>query len=365
MNEPPQSDAANGKGSESRTIWPGIGKGFAHEDLPKHLFTVAAMHARRALAAAENDRDQLDRATSIGTAVELLAKAALALISPTLIAEKDPKSSLLYSGVPVMSPHEAKSKAATDCLLILKQSHSIDFNPQTDSKVFLVRNFALHMGQVDPTLFQEALSIMTRLNEALLAVIKHYDSSPVLDRTNFWGRHLLAQVDERLKKEQEGRMLELLELKEAARQRFDRLQSQGLDDNALYEIADDDPQLDDFEVWNILFDAPDSKPERPQCPVCYRSGWLGYDLINRGSIYMETDEDHVSYFVDITIQAGRFLCQVCGLRLHSELLRLEGMDDVRVIRVEATQEEIDSLEAYQIDSYLEELYRDGDDDRDG
>jgi hypothetical protein len=221
MNEPqpPQSDAANAKGSESRTIWPGIGKGFAHEDLPKHLFTVAAMHARRALAAAENDREQLDRATSIGTAVELLAKAALALISPTLIAEKDPKSSLLYSGVPVMSPHEAKSKTATDCLLILKQSHSIDFNPQTDSKVFLVRNFALHMGQVDPTLFQEALGIMTRLNEALLAVIKHYESGPLLDRTNFWGRHLLAQVDERLKKEQEERRLELLELKEAAPRR--------------------------------------------------------------------------------------------------------------------------------------------------
>ena len=98
MNEPPQSDGAHGKGSESRTIWPGIGKGFAHEDLPKHLFTVAAMHARRALTAAENDRDQLDRATSISTAVELLAKAALALISPTLIAEKDPKSSWLYSG---------------------------------------------------------------------------------------------------------------------------------------------------------------------------------------------------------------------------------------------------------------------------
>jgi hypothetical protein len=40
------------------------------------------------------------------------------------------------------------------------------------------------------------------------------------------------------------------------------------------------------------------------------------------------------------------------------------MDDVRVIRVEATQEEIDSLEGYQIDSCLETLYREGDDDRD-
>ena len=58
MNEPRQSAAATGTEgaslptAQARTIWPGIGRVSAHEDLPKHLFTVAAMHARRALAAA-------------------------------------------------------------------------------------------------------------------------------------------------------------------------------------------------------------------------------------------------------------------------------------------------------------------------
>ena len=61
-----------------------------------------------------------------------------------------------------------------ECLMILKYSHGIDFNPQTDSKVFSVRNFALHMGQVDTTLFQEALKSMTSLNEAILDVTKLY-----------------------------------------------------------------------------------------------------------------------------------------------------------------------------------------------
>ena len=139
----------------ARTIWPGIGRGFAHEELPKHLFTVAALHARRALAAAEHQLDQLDRATSIGTAVELLAKAALTLISPTLIAKGDAKSQLLHSGIPAIPAHEAKTKIVTDCLSMLNHSHAIDFNPQRDSKVFLVRNFALHMGQVDATLFRK------------------------------------------------------------------------------------------------------------------------------------------------------------------------------------------------------------------
>ena len=58
MNEPRQSAAATGTEgaslptAQAHTIWPGIGRVSAHEDLPKHLFTVAAMHARRALAAA-------------------------------------------------------------------------------------------------------------------------------------------------------------------------------------------------------------------------------------------------------------------------------------------------------------------------
>lgn len=94
------------------------------------------MHARRALAAAEEPLDQLDRAASIGTSVELLAKAALTLISPTLIAEKDPRTLLMYSGVqvPGMSAHEAKTKLVGDCLLILKHSHSVNFNPQADQR---------------------------------------------------------------------------------------------------------------------------------------------------------------------------------------------------------------------------------------
>jgi hypothetical protein len=338
-----------------RTIWPGIGRGLAHEDLPKHLFTVAAMHARRALAAAEEPLDQLDRATSIGTSVELLAKAALTLISPTLIAERDPRSLLLYSGVPVpgMSAHEAKTKLVADCLLILRHSHSVNYNPQTDQKVFSVRNLALHSGQVDTASFNEALTIMTRLNEEILVVTKAHDAD--LDRTTFWGADLLTQVDERLKEDQEARKLELEELKAAARRAYERLQQMGLSDGALRELADRDPEIDDPTVAS----APDFDPERPECPVCGYAAWLGYDATNRGPAYAETDwrHDDAYYFVDVTIEAVQFVCGACGLSLDPELLPLEGLDDVRGITVEATNEEVDALERYQIDSYLDAEYR--------
>lgn len=345
----PQPSTARG------TVWPGIGRGLAHKDLPRHLFTVAALHARRALAAAHDPLDQLDRATSIGTSVELLAKAALTLISPTLIAEKDPRSLLLYSGVAVagMSVHEAKTKLAGDCLQILRSSHSVTFNPQTDHKVLAVRNLALHSGQVDTASFNEALTIMTRLNEEILAITSTYDAT--MDRITFWGNDLLPQVNERLKEEQEALKLDLEELKAGARRAHERLKQMGLTDGALRELADRDPEIDDVAVSS----APDFDPTRPECPVCGYDGWLGYDATGRSPAYAETDwrHDDEYHFVDMTIEAVEFVCGVCGLNLDSELLRVEGMDDVREITVEATKEEVDALEQYQIDSYLEDAHR--------
>jgi hypothetical protein len=340
-----------------RTIWPGIGRGLAHEDLPKHLFTVAAMHARRALAAATEPLDQLDRATSIGTSVELLSKAALTLISPTLIAERDPKSLLLYSGVavPGTSAHEVKTKLVGDCLQLLRHSHSVSYNSQSDQKVFAVRNLALHSGQVDATAFNEALTIMTRLNEEMLVITQSHASE--LDRNTFWGADLLTQVDERLKEDQEAKKLELEELKAAARRAYERLQQLGLDDEALSELAERDPEIDDPTVVN----APDFEPGRSECSVCGFLGWLGYEATGRGTAYAELDWRHGDeyHFVDMTIEAVQYVCRVCGLNLGPELLRLEGIDDVREITVEATREEIEALEQYQIDQYLmEEYHRD-------
>lgn len=336
---------------QARAVWPGIERGFIHEDLPKHLFTAAALHARRALAAAEGQLDKLDRATSVGTAVELLAKAALALISPTLIAEKDPKSSLLYSGIPAIPAHEAKSKTVVDCLVILKHSHSIDFNTQADQKIFSVRNFALHMGQVDPTIFQEALNGMTRINEAILDVISVYDAT--LDRNSFWGTDLLAQVDERLKNVQQARMLELEELKAAARRTYERLKLMGLDDEVLDQLAERDPEIEDEAIYSTR----SYSPERHECPVCGWYGWLGSEVVNRGPVYTELDyHDDPAHLVEMQVQGVEFVCNVCGLHLYSGLLGLVGMDQIRVIEDAADREEIEALEQYQINRYLEEEY---------
>jgi hypothetical protein len=330
------------------TVWPGVGRGLSHEDLPKHLFTVAALHARRALAAAEDTLDLLDRANSIGTSVELLAKSALAHISPTLIADKDPKSALLLSGVSVTAAHEAKTKTVTDCLTVLK-SMGVNFNQQTDIKVLSVRNFALHLGQVDQTLFDDALSTMARLCEEILVLIAQHHGS--LDRTAFWGAELLSQVDERLKEVQAARTLLLEELKAAARRNYERLQQMGIDDAALKSIADRDPAIDAEDLRR----AEGWSPERQTCPACGHDGWLGYAVIDRGSVYTESDDMRHDYWhlVDLNVESEQFVCNVCGLELDSDLVGLAGMSHSETVTVEASQEEIDAREQYEIESYLE------------
>jgi hypothetical protein len=98
-------------------VWPGIGQALSHEDLPKHLFRVASLHARRSLAAASDDLGLLDRAISIGTSMELLSKSALASINPTLIADRDSKHILLFAGIGLIPVRQGKTRAVTECIL--------------------------------------------------------------------------------------------------------------------------------------------------------------------------------------------------------------------------------------------------------
>ena len=82
------------------------GKGSLMRTCRSTCLQVAAMHARRRSPPLRTSVDRLDRATSIGTAVESLRKPLFRSNIAHADRRKDPKSSLLYSGVPVMSPHE-------------------------------------------------------------------------------------------------------------------------------------------------------------------------------------------------------------------------------------------------------------------
>ena len=88
--------------SSDKADWP-FGEFYrGHDDLDGHLVRVGRWHAQRALRlyTSEDPFDLLDAAFSVGSAVELLAKAMLAATAPTLLlsANADVPAILKYSG---------------------------------------------------------------------------------------------------------------------------------------------------------------------------------------------------------------------------------------------------------------------------
>ncbi|MBP2454623.1 hypothetical protein [Mycolicibacterium lutetiense] len=322
--------------------WPGIGRAVSQSELPKYLFRVASLHARRALASASDDLSILDRAVSIGTSVELLAKAAVASISPVLLAEdRQPKHLLQFVGVGELVPAKVKTRSATECLTLLKQCDPFDYNSERDSVVFDIRNLATHIGCVDLTTFEPALTTMVALSEHVIATIN--ESDPSLNRTSYWGEDFLTQVDERLKAQAEAKRLMLEQLKAAARRELDRLQGRGLDHDALSEWAERAPAgyYGDDGAWT-----------RQKCPVCKYEGWLEYS-VHRSTIEVEYDDNGRPGipFVEVFREPQEFECSVCGLRLSVDLLPLEQIGETQWDEDEATPDEISAAEDAAIGRY--------------
>lgn len=348
--QPPQQQpaAASGKSSGqgslsaavraqyNAVVWPGIGQALAHKDLPKHLFRIASLHARRSVAAASDDLGLLDRATSIGTSIELLSKSALALINPALLADRDFKHILLFSGIGLIPVRQGKTRVVTECMTMVKQCHSIDYNQERDSAVFDVRNLAIHMGFVDTSTLEDAVNTMTALSEQLLGVIADYDSS--LDRQSYWGSELLVQVDERLNQRREARIIRLEQLKQAARAELARLRARGIDDDMLQELADRLP--DDY--WEGAVHEGESHFQRRECPVCGFEGWLECSVSRDLITGPNEDDGNPVYWVKIYADPSEFLCHVCSLRLGYDLIPLTYMDSsaFEIGSDDATEEDI-------------------------
>jgi hypothetical protein len=336
--------------------WPGIGRPMAHAELPGHLFHVAALHARRALAAATDELALLDRAGSIGTSIELLAKSALAHINPLLLAaEREPKHLLLFSGIATVAPEKAKTRTVADCMAVLNQANSIDYNYERDAIAFDVRNLASHLGFVNPANFDRALNTMVALSEQIIAIIATHDAS--LDRTEYWSADYLPQVDERLKKQAEARRLKLEQLKAAARHEIGRLRARGLHDDVLSEWADRPPP-EYFDQWGH---ALEENFERRECPVCKFEGWLEYSAPERFEVEYDYSGDDPRQnpplvWANVAYEPRVFHCPVCTLRLGDDLLFLEGMGEIRYEAVEPSLAEVEAAEAEVLDRYLDDEY---------
>lgn len=293
--------------------WPQGGSGkHIYENFDRSLRLNARWHAVRAvtLYTASNADECMSAAVSTGCAVELLAKAYLASIEPTLLAadRDDGQSILVLSGRldrASISPTAVRTKSALECLLIAKKLHpTLRWNPKTDMTVLNVRNAACHLGLADMGELASAIKIMVKVVEDLLAAM-------ALPRESFWGVHTLSVVDGLL--DTAAKELAVAVNAKVARARI-RLQS--LTHNLSTPESESLLEL----LAGAVVHSYSDHDEPHICPVCERKGWL-LCSVERGPLerakYPPGDG---SAYVERTAYPFEFECGVCNLELEEDEL---------------------------------------------
>jgi hypothetical protein len=293
--------------------WPQGGSGkHSYENLDAALRWNAGWHAKRAvtLYTSSDGHDCLSAAVSTGCAVELLTKAYLASIEPTLVvADRDDGQSILVlagrQDQASIGPTSVRSRLAVDCLSVAKKLHpALRWNPKTDSGVLNVRNAACHLGLVDMSELTAAIKIMVRIVEDLIAAM-------ALPRDKFWGEHTVGVVDGLL--DEAAKEVAVAVNAKVVRARLH-----------LEAITGSLPQTATQAFLEALAGTVPhvfSDHEEPQtCPVCGYRGWLicGED---RGPVQWEEQDDGSRIaFVERTAFPIAFDCRVCNLELEADEL---------------------------------------------
>jgi hypothetical protein len=268
-----------------------------------------------ALFVSEDRNELLQAAVSVGCAVELIAKAFVASVEHTLLADKGETDAILILAdkghLDKVSPTDLKSITATEGLLRAKRLHpTLVFNVSTpsDQIVLKVRNAAAHMALVDRTELRRAVLVMCRVIEGLLTPLG-------LEREPFWGSFALPVVDELLD-QAIGEVRKLIVAKVAAARQRLRDMLEGLDANGRALV------VASLTTRRTLGNGEHNEPQ--QCPACDEQGWL-LCVVIRNDVEYEADEDgHVGALVPRTGYPYAFECPVCELELDEiELAELQ------------------------------------------
>lgn len=269
----------------------------------------AASYARSALIHVTSDDDRVRGAIDAGVAVEHMAKALLATLSPALLADRnaDLDTMLHLTGLGQLakcSPHEVKTISAHEaCLRCARIVPEFTYTHQADQALFAARNGGAHMALTTDEVARESARIMVRLLEPL---IKGLD----LDRGKFWGA--MESVADTLLDETASQISAAVEMKvAAAKARLEaRLAGLGASEREL--------------VLKALSAHPFyTKDEQLYaCPACGQAGVVVCELHDVGQPEFEheqVDYDDFIYHgghIDQMASAVNFDCDTCGLELN-------------------------------------------------
>lgn len=272
------------------------------------LCNSAAVHARSALIHVSNDDNRVRGAIDAGVAVEHMAKALLATLSPALIADRNADLDTMlhltgFGHLAKCGPHEVKTVGAHEaCLRVARLVPGFTYHQQADKALFDARNSGAHFALTTEDVARESARIMVRLLEPL---IKAMDG----DRSKFWGE--MTSVADTLLDENASQISAALEMKLAvAKSRLEaRLAGLGTNERDLVLKA----------LSSHQFLTKDEEPY--ECPACGQNGVVYCEVKDTGQPefdFEQVSRDEFIYhggYIDQTAYGVNFNCDACGLDL--------------------------------------------------
>jgi len=247
---------------------------------------------------------------SAGCAVELLAKAHLAAIEPSLLSARADVDGLLHlSGKGTLATSRAteiRTLSATLAVQTAKRlSPEIQYNAKLDDVVFRVRNAAAHMGLVDSAELRRAIGSMVRVVDSLVAASKW------TDRRDFWSDDLIPAADAAAMEARHDASARLAAKLAGATIRLREL------------LSSLSPAAQATVRRSLAGRSPGASidhDERAKCPVCGEQGWL-VCAVEEDHREVDTGEGIFSQIVKRTAWPAIFNCNVCDLDLDEDELR--------------------------------------------
>jgi hypothetical protein len=334
--------------------WPAGTGHYAHDKLPDVLWDGSSQHARLAhgLYPGEDGWDAQRQAISIGTAVELLLKYALARQSFQLLPDKYAvETALTLDGKGTAIDHlpQLTTVAGTVAFERANKLCGLQLNKDDFELIFRVRNAAIHLGVASMQANKAAFTKLVLLTDRLFT---HLGADASV-RVQYWGGEVAEQfvraiVDEAINE---------------VRVRYEHLVNQARRD---YQIlaqsligAGRAEVIKQFAEVPPTFNSDAEEAVSRLCPACGNMGWVVYE-VHRGLPTVEYEEygqQAGTAYVERQGFADRFECGVCRLKLDRRDYLVEaGVPlEIEMEADDATQEEIDGYEAAQVDSYIDSM----------
>ncbi|QRP47406.1 hypothetical protein [Amycolatopsis sp. FDAARGOS 1241] len=245
-------------------------------------------------------------------ALELLAKAALARVSPLLIAEPTEDGSNLLIASQLIKGDARFTSVRSWTLFIRCQKAFKPFSQAEATAITNARNEYLHSSGVGFTAIPQSVwwpKFWAQATILIGALDKEIEDFVGLDRSGIVERHL-----EQNSRNVENRTIALIE---RAKQRLHQHREGTLPAKVAAEFK---PGSDNGA--DLRFRALET------CPACGSDGWLEGEEIDDTHIEYSNDTEHSvpEAFVTHTIQAEFFSCPTCQLRLDGiELIEQAGL----------------------------------------